>query len=217
MIDNIAVITIHYQTPDLLSTTIESFKKFYPDVRFVIIDNGSKDTSRTIINTLVNRFGPATEAVYLSNNIFHGPAMDLALREEKERYIFFLDSDTKTLRGGFLEAMVNLMETSDRSYAVGRIDLLTKRGFISPKGTIRCARTPYMLIKREPYALLPPFKHHGMPTIKNFSQANERGLLFHDFPIQDYIEHRGKGTAERFGYQLGIKSKLDFILNKLGF
>jgi hypothetical protein len=37
-----------------------------------------------------------------------------------------------------------------------------------------------------------------------------------DFPVEEYIVHKGRGTAARHGYRLGWRGKLNFVMNRLG-
>jgi hypothetical protein len=73
-----------------------------------------------------------------------------------------------------------------------------------------------MMLRVRDYHLFPPFEHHGMPTLKHFSAAVAQGYELADFPTREYVRHFGRGTAMRYGYGLGLKSKVDFLLNKLG-
>ena len=67
------------------------------------------------------------------------------------------------------------------------------------------------------YETLPPFVHHGLPVLANMRAAHARGLRVAPFPIADYVWHKGRGTAARFGYGLGWRSRLDYLLHRLGF
>jgi len=73
-----------------------------------------------------------------------------------------------------------------------------------------------MLIRSTAYLDFPPFIHHGQPTIHNFKAARDQGYHLQNYNIEDYIFHHWRGTANRFGYGLGIKGKIDYLLNKLG-
>ncbi|MDO8549783.1 MAG: glycosyltransferase family A protein [Ignavibacteria bacterium] len=215
MSHSICTVVINYQTPDLLKIAVESFRKFYPTFDLLIIDNGSKDNSREVIKDLQSKSPLYTKTLFLEENIFHGPAMHHAIKEFNYDYLFFLDSDTETHKGAFLEEMAEILNSSDRVYGTGRFLTLNKRGFQSSKG-ISIPAPAYMMIKRNLYFQFPPFEHHGMPVLKNFSKALKLGFEFKEFPIENYIEHLWRGTAGRFGYSLGIKAKIDYVLNKLG-
>lgn len=211
---DITTVIINYQTPDLLETAVTSFTHHYPHIPLLIIDNGSKDESPSIISNLC-KTKSAVSAHFLDENIYHGPAMDFAARNlVSSDFIFFLDSDTETKQPGFLEKMIKQLEEPD-AYAVGELLTVNARGFKSTKG-FQILMTPYMLIKRNNYLNLPPFEHHGQPTLANYKAAQHQGLVLKEFPVSNYIFHHWRGTASRFGYGLGWKAKLDFVLNKLG-
>jgi GT2 family glycosyltransferase len=214
MSENVCVAIVNYQTPDLLETAVESFRKFYPAVSLLLTDNGSHDRSSTIIPKLAANHPTCTRTVFLEKNIFHGPAMHEAMMAVDQDFVFFLDSDTETRQGGFLEKMVAEF-ASQKVYAVGCIDTVNKRGFHSDEGT-PIVLSPYMILRRKLYHEFPPFEHRGMPTLRNFAAAQRQGYLLRTFPVEKYVAHFGRGTASRFGYGLGMRGKVDYVLNKLG-
>lgn len=214
---NITTVIVNFQTPDLLKVAVSSFKKFYPDVEVVLMDNGSKDNgkSKELINELQAEY-INTKAVFLEKNIFHGPAMDKAIREYVSTdFTFFLDSDTETKKSGFLEKMEETLSNSKNIYGVGEITRSNKRGYKDQDGE-EILLTPYMMVNNEIYNSLKPFIHHGQPTLHNFIDARKKGFRLENFEVSNYIDHLWRGTASKFGYGLGIRGKIDFILNKLG-
>lgn len=212
---NTTAIIINFQTPDLTEIAVRSFKKYYPQVSLILADNGSLDTgSRKLIKTLSQEL-TNIRTHFFEKNIYHGPAMDHLIREQTDsEYVFLLDSDTETHSGGFLEHMIALC-TKEKTYGAGRVQLINKRGFKSDMG-IPILLTPYMLLKRELYTEFPPFVHHGQPTMFNFKAAYEQGYELQHYDIQDHIDHLWRGTADRFGYGLDWKARLDYVLNKIG-
>jgi glycosyltransferase involved in cell wall biosynthesis len=216
MSKKIRTVVINFQTPDLLKTAIESFRKFYPTIMVTIIDNGSQDTSREEIEKLCSAEPAYTETLMLGSNAYHGPAMNQAMNSTREEYVFFLDSDTETKQGGFLEAMQAELEMEERAYGIGLPITVNKRGFLAKSGVTVIAPA-YMMVRRRLYSKFPPFEHHGLPVLKNFLNAQKMGYTLKPFPIEKYIDHRWRGTAARFGYGLGWRGKRDFVLNKLGF
>ena len=212
----VAAAVVNFQTPDLLGPAVRTFHAHYPDVRLLIIDNGSADESPGFVRALADELGPAVEALLLEENIFHGPAMHRALCELDAPYVYIFDSDTETLTGGFLEAMQAELEAAPTRYGSGHVVRANHRGFRDERGAPVLA-SAHMLLKRDVYHRLPPFIHHGLPALRNFEAAAEQGYELVPFPLEDFVLHKGRGTAERFGYGLGLRSKLDFVLNKLGF
>ncbi len=210
----VSAAVVNYQTPDLLETAVRSFHSFYPAVKVLVIDNGSSDDSPERIDALCGCLGDSVEGRFLSENRFHGPAMDLALRALDTPLVYIFDSDTETVREGFLEEMTRLA-SRDEVYGVGRITHVNRRGFAAKSG-IPVLVSAYMMIKRRLYLDLPPFVHHGLPVLANFSAAAQRGHTLESYPIDEFVNHLGRGTAERYGYGLGLRSRLDYLLNKLG-
>ncbi len=212
--NDLCVVCINFQTPDLLEVAIESFRKFYPTTPLLLVDNGSKDASTEKIRQLEKKFSGFTRSLLIEKNIFHGPAMHQAINMVSNEHVFFLDSDTETRQGGFLEQMIAEL-ASDNVYAVGRMDTVNKRGFHSNTGT-STVLSPYMMLRRKLYHNFPSFEHRGMPTLRNFTAAQRQGYVLKSFPIEKYIAHFGRGTASRYGYGLGMRGKIDYVLNKLG-
>lgn len=212
----VTTVIVHYRTPDLLDTAVRSFRDAYPAVPLLIIDNGTLPDTQAALEHLCTAVGGPTTACFLTGNIYHGPAMHLAMETAQTPYVFLLDSDTQTHQGGFLEPMIALLEKDEKAYGAGQVVAVNSRGFAETRGAIPVLVSAYMLLKRARYADLPPFIHHGLPVLQNFRAAAEKGYHHHDFPIGQYIEHFGRGTAERYGYGLGLRSRLDFLLNRLG-
>lgn len=212
---HVAATVINYQTPDLLDVAVRSFHRIYPTIQILIIDNGSQDTSPSMIRRLADELGSRVSTLFLDKNIFHGPAMHQALCTLQAPYVYVFDSDTETQRSGFIEAMWALLAASDRHYGAGKVVRANKRGFRSEDGTPVLAAA-HMLLRKSVYHRLPSFIHHGLPTLLNFKGASSQGFSLCSFPIHEYVEHKGRGTAERYGYGLGLRSKAEYLLNKLG-
>lgn len=213
----ITTVIVNYKTPELLNAAVGSFLDIYPAQKVLIFDNGSEDDSIQVIDFLKSKYPDNIEVYFSDKNIYHGPAMDKALRElVSTEKVFFLDSDTETQKHGFLEEMAELMNRDQQIYAIGQKIMINKRGFKDPDG-FPIILTPYLMLRRELYQSFPPFIHHGQPTIHNFKAAAEKGYKLVDYPVQSFINHKWRGTASRFGYKLGLKGKWDYFMNRLGF
>lgn len=209
---------INFRTPDLLKRAAESLRTYYPGIPVLLIDNGSGNGSAGVMESIRLQNPARTEVIVNNENLHHGPAMDQALRHLQSRYVLFLDSDAEIRGGRFLELMVKAAEEQEGHYAVGHCVRMNKRGFDVP---LEEGGTPYirpycMLIRRGLYLTLPSFQRHGTPCLANMKAAVDRGLTLVDFPVYDYVSHEGRGTAGRFGYQLGVRGKFNYVMNKLG-
>ena len=104
--ENVTAVIVHYRTPDLLRTAAGSFLRACPGCALLIVDNGSLDTSRAVIEELRAASPESVHALLNETNLHHGPAMDQALRALTTPFVLFLDSDCEVLDGGFLDAML---------------------------------------------------------------------------------------------------------------
>ena len=211
-------VIINFRTPGLTRRAYTTLRSFYPDLPVLLIDNGSGERSLEELAELA-RENPTTTALLANDrNIHHGPAMHQALMQLRSDHIFFLDSDCAVVRGGLLEEMVALLSRSATAYAVGKMTWMNARGFDVPShaGGMPYIRPPCMVIKRNLYLALPPFERHGAPCLRNMAAAHEKKLELVDFPVEEFVRHKGRGTAERHGYRLGLKGRLNHLLNKIG-
>ena len=207
------VVVVNYQTPDLLDVAVRSFKQLYPDLPLIVADNGSQDNSRQVIEKLCEDL-PRVTAKYFAANLGHGPAMHRVIAQKDYAWYFFLDSDTETHAGGFLEEMLERYDEPNL-YAVGKVIPMNKRGFVDTDG-FPALDAAYMLIREDFYSQLSSFEHHGAPVVRNFMDAQQHGFQVQNFPVQEFVEHLHRGTVARFGYGLGIKGRINYLLNKLG-
>ena len=111
--------------------------------------------------------------------------------------------------------METLCLSNEQIYGVGEITRSNKRGYKAEDGE-QILLTPYMLIRNDIYRSLKPFIHHGQPTLYNFTDARKKGYDLKHYEVSKYIDHLWRGTASKFGYGLGIRGKIDYILNKMG-
>ena len=215
----VTAVIINYRTPDLLDRALASLRKFYPTIPVLLIDNGSEDgKSVGLMMEWKSRYPLHTEFLLNQHNLHHGPAIDQALQNATSPFLLLLDSDCEILKGGVIEEMLQHATQSLLHYAVGKRAWMDRRGFdLSPEtpGAIPYVRPICMLIRRTTYLSLPKAEHHGAPLLANMREAARRGHLLINFPIEDYVLHKGRGTAQQFGYGLGWKGKVNFLLHKL--
>lgn len=218
-LDDVRVVIVHYRTPDLLEQSVASLRLHYPGIALTIVDNGSTEETRHVLEQICSRDPECTEGIVVEENEGHGPGMDRAIQHAEETYLFCLDSDTIVRKGGFIEKMIPLF-VDESVYGVGRVVRLDQRGFNSNvvgHETIAALDPAFMLLRRSHYLKLEPFRHHGSPVVHNFRSAESAGMRLVPFDIASSIDHLHRGTVNRHGYGLGIRSKIDFLLHKLGF
>lgn len=218
VVASVSAVIINFQTPDLTKRAVHSFRKFYPAVPLLLIDNGSADQSVPMLKEFAAADPDSTELVVNSRNLHHGPAMHQAMTLRAEEHVLFIDSDCEILRGGILEIMLEALSSSPEGYAAGKRTFMNRRGFDIPEspGAIPYLRPICLLVDRRRYLTLPPFMKHGAPCLANMKAATDRGFGLCPVPVDEYVRHLGRGTAARFGYRLGLRGKWNHFLNKMG-
>lgn len=214
----VTAVVINFRTPDLTRRAVESFRSFYASLPLLLIDNGSGDESGRTLDHLRALAPGCTEVILNPSNRHHGPAMDQALRAINTPYALFIDSDCEVLKGGFVELMLALADENPHAYVVGKKIFMNDRGFDIPEqpGAHSYIRPICMLVRREPYLLLPPFERHGAPCLANMRAARASSYELVHFPVEDFVRHEGRGTASRHGYRLGWRGRLNHFMNKMG-
>ena len=200
----VKIVSVNYKTPDLIYNQYNSVRKFYPEIKYEIID-GSDDGKKYFVdlekkdpNFVVRRFG---------YNIHHGPGMDYAIKNSSEEFLLILDSDV-SLKSPLIEPMIEDFTGISKGLRI----MINKDGVSS----LQSNRTenqnfsypyihPYcMLIDRNKYISFKPFKKHGAPCIDFMMDVYEKGQsdqLIH-FDINDYVNLVIRGTRSKWGINL---------------
>jgi glycosyltransferase involved in cell wall biosynthesis len=223
-VEDVTAVVANYRTLDLTRRCVESFRAHYPDVRLLLIDNGSADESTEYIRGLGEDL-PNVSTQLNAENRYHGPALDQGIRSAETAFVFTLDSDCEVVSGGFLERMLQAFAVPE-TYAIGELRYKNRFGFTYAYGYEgRPAKErwipyvhPYaMLLDRGKYLRLRPFVHHGAPCLRNMRDAKKARLRVLDFPIGDYVVHRMQGTSASQGYGLraGTRQRVEYYLSRL--
>lgn len=200
----VKIVSVNYKTPDLIYNQYNSVRKFYPEIKYEIID-GSDDGKKYFVdlekkdpNFVVKRFG---------YNIHHGPGMDYAIKNSSEEFLLILDSDV-SLKSPLIEPMIEDFTGISKGLRI----MINKDGV----SLLQSNRTenqnfsypyihPYcMLIDRNKYISFKPFKKHGAPCIDFMMDVYEKGQsdqLIH-FDINDYVNLVIRGTRSKWGINL---------------
>lgn len=196
-IKDVTVVVVNYKTLELTRQCLDSFRRFYPKVQLIIIDNGSNDESTEYVKNCRDDY---TTIVLRDTNAGHGGALHQASELCKTRYLFTLDSDTITHRGGFIEAMLGEFANGKNVYAVGYECETNTDGYNTYTGEgVRYIHPFAAMYDMWIYHALRPFLHHGAPCIENMIDANVQQLGLVCFPIEKYVQHLEGGTSKRVG------------------
>ena len=191
VLDKVTVVSVNLMTPGLTRAMYVSLREFYPDVRVILVDNGSRDASTDFIREQA-RIHPRTECILNKRNLGHGGGLNQAIRKATTPLVFTIDSDCVVKQGGFLELMVQRFGKDLQLFALGSLD---------HRGTSGIKRGPHpyvhpwaSMLNRATYLKLQPFARGGAPAMRTMLDAERRGFHFGSFPVRQYIRHIGGGT-----------------------
>lgn len=191
MLEQITVIIPNYKTPDLIKRLVEGLVGYYPQVRVLLIDNGSADASTEYIRKMAD--SKYNIRVILNKiNTGHGPAMHQGIGYCETPLVCLVDSDCTIQRKGALEYLA-VPFLDPEVYATG------ERLLVDPGGNTKKVGVPYMhpsrlMIDRLKYWKLPPFNHHGAPVAANIFGASKADYGLVNLPeVDKYIHHPGHG------------------------
>jgi predicted O-methyltransferase YrrM len=168
-----------------LLASIERLRAVSEIDRVYVWDNASSDST----DRLLDVYGQTRPwlGVHRSHvNVHHGPALDALLKSCcRSEWVVVLDADTEIV--------------TPFGDALGRLDLREAvfAGQMHPQMPHLYAYLAHLLVHRERYADLPPFKHHGAPGIDYFSAIEREGRPYARFRWCDYVHHFGQGALRR--------------------
>jgi hypothetical protein len=170
-------ITVIYNTVDLFEVAYNSFRKFYPSMRLIIID-GSERTNACYRYIAGLKHNPNNHCIQLNYNIGHGRGMDYALRRCTTKQALVFDSDIELLQDP-LPAMQKLM-TPD-IYGTGWVYEIGRDGYdygtpgFNHEEPIPYMHPYFMLLNVGQYFNYHRFVHHGAPCYKAMVDLYDKG------------------------------------------
>jgi glycosyltransferase involved in cell wall biosynthesis len=204
----LGIVVVNFNTARLISQLLFSLYRVLGRSEFtivVVVDNGSTDGSREILESLA-----AAQLIQLVANAdqqYHGPGLNqgiswLANRQESAdpvdqiQYVWSLDSDVVVLRRDTARDALGAFEGTGAA-AVGQIqdNPVTKRAMRNNPSML----SPFSLIL-DPVQIwqpaIPPFLEDGAPGTGMQVAADADGLRLVSFPFVEhgYLIHLGRGT-----------------------
>jgi hypothetical protein len=208
-IDSIPVISVSYNSAELIEDLLSSFRAFYPNP--VTIIDGSGEQHYRAIEAVCARY-PDVRFIHFDYNIHHGPGMAWAFQNlELAGPVLVLDSDVQVLKRGFLESMMD--ELKPGMYGVGYVNHVNEGGFDVDyeAGAIRYLHPACMLVNIEVLRQWPMPTRHGAPMTEPMLAIHRAGRdelirgiewIKQDFALDDvhhFLRHDWQGTVKRTG------------------
>ncbi|MES2741365.1 MAG: methyltransferase domain-containing protein [Pseudomonadota bacterium] len=207
LIEQISIVTVSYNAPDLIDTLLASLRRFYNN-RIYVID-GSRPELATDIGRIAATY-PDVDFIPFGYNIHHGPGMAWAINNlTLSGQVLFIDSDVEILKPGFLESLAGQLAAP--MYGVGNVLQVNEQGQPVAEGGIPYLHPACMLCNIEVVRRWPLPIKHGAPMITPMLALHESGAsalignidwVSNDFgknPDRIFIKHDWQGTVIRTG------------------
>jgi glycosyltransferase involved in cell wall biosynthesis len=193
--DDIEIITVNYNTPDLIEKLLDSWIEFgYNNIPIHVIDGSDRPEFCDSIKQICKR--ERATLTQFGYNIHHGPGLDFGIKNSQKKYLFLMDSDSYFIKAGLFDEL----KLPDDCFGIGRlveIDVYNSQKepqkllYLHPNNCLinkekYLAGSPAVKIKR-----LPPFIN-TMLNMK-FALKDGREVLIR------YVYFGGRGTVSRFG------------------
>jgi hypothetical protein len=212
--DKVTALVLFCCTPNLIEVSIGSFRKFYPEMKLIVIDNsGKKRKEGPPCTQLLQDYCSKDKNIELhvmSNNLGHGLGMHIGIQKVKTTYTYVFESDTRMDNGGLIEAMLKL--ASPEVYSVGptvKVDYKTCSASDAKTSKRRIVRRlwPYAsLLSTETYFKFPPWDSdngiNAAPLLKVTQSIADTGRdeeLMIEFDVDKYVKHLYGGTRAVIG------------------
>lgn len=209
-IQAIPLISVSYNSAELVDELLRSFRQFYANP--VTIIDGSSAEHAPAIEAVCARY-PGVRFIHFDYNIHHGPGMAWAFQNlELQGPVLVLDSDVIVLNAGLVEAMAEQLKPG--MYGVGYVNHVNEGGFdvTYEEGAVRYLHPACMLCNIEVVRQFPMPTKHGAPNIEPMLAIHRAGqhhliqglawikddFLRNDIP-KHYLQHDWQGTVKRTG------------------
>jgi len=203
----LTVLTVNYNTPELIKSLMYSFRQFYPDVPYLIVD-GSEEQYYEQIKEYANKFNVSIH--HFDYNIHHGPGMAYGMKIITTQQILLLDSDIRIIKGGFIEDLQSKLLPD--SYGIGGVSSVNPSGVNVDDNGIKYLHPACALLNRKIALQYPLPIKHGAPMIKTMEALPPiqqepwvdedliHGLFDREHPMnRHYFIHEWSGTVSRTG------------------
>jgi GT2 family glycosyltransferase len=199
-LDNLTAVTVCCNTPQLLKDSVFSIRKFYPELRIIII-NGST-VGHECDHYCKDLNNPFIEVANVGYNIGHGPGMNLGITMADTDFVLLFDTDI-TLKGMPLQRMMELFE--EDTFGVGEViyddQLIGPYNIKFGKGEEKFSVLhPYFhIIQKKVYRKFLPYVQSGGPCFLTALDIFSQGLsdkILKPFPVRDYVDHTWRGTRD---------------------
>lgn len=193
----VTILICQRRTRDLMHMCIGSLISHYPEVPILVVDGNSQDDSADYLR-YVSAKHPNIKVWWREKERHsHGEMMDEAIRGHvfTPKFII-LDSDTRSMRPGWIEGMMEQYNTIPMLYATGSLMYVSRSNEACGPPKDETDALPYAhpscsMYDTESYKSMEQarFCDHGAPCVGNMIVAERQGMVVAYFPIDKYVQH----------------------------
>lgn len=175
--------------------TLESLLRFYPEVPVFIVNGNPADYDLTLYLQLQELAHKNIKVWHRGGINSHGDMMNEAIRQFiNTKYVLLFDFDNVVHRGGFIEGMIDQLDSDDNMFATGATMIVSRKGEAcglpeNESDILRYAHPSCSLIRRDMYLKVRTFTNHGAPCVYSFIDAEKKGWSVGSFPVSYYESH----------------------------
>ncbi len=181
----ISVITPVYNNEKTIKHTIESVlnQSIMPQIEYIIVDDGSKDQTRSILKTFVKEHPNIKLAFLAKNSGTPAYPRNLGIELSTAPYLTFLDADDWFEKTG-LEKLYSVLNETDDDYVVGKTIRVT-----SNKSAIVAEHESWKERRSIPPTSIPHIFHHLGPRARLMKASIVKDNQI-KFPEMKYAEDK---------------------------
>jgi hypothetical protein len=174
--------------------TLESLLRFYPDISVLIVNGAPDEFDLTTYLEFMSLVYKNVKVWNRGGVNSHGDMMNDAIKTMiTDEYILLMDNDNITIRGGFIEPMIEQLQEG-YTLGTGALMLVTRSNEAcgapeDESDILRYIHPSCGMIRRSIYIQLAPFKNHGAPCVFTMLDAELKGIKVKGYPIANYTCH----------------------------
>lgn len=190
--NNVTAIIVSYNTADLLQKAVYSVRKYYPDMKIIIID-GSEPSNfcQNAVRELALQ--ECINAKVLGYNIGHGKGLHMGLTLCETKYALLMDTDVTINCSGVIERLRELF--TENTFGVGKVLNVDRAGNNVVLGH-KYLHPHFALISKEKYFKVRPAINHGAPLLLSMFDLPSHGYKLIDVCWGDNVTHHERGTRK---------------------
>ena len=192
---DVTVVICQGNKRSLTELCLSSLLRFYPDIDVLVVNGSPFDYDSTNYLKLMALKHSNVRVLEWAKSNSHGVMMDTSIRNNvSNEYVLLMDNDTIVERGGWIEPMVEQLESNPNMFATGTLMVVSMANDScgiphDADDVLRHAHPSCSILKRSMYLGFRGATDHGAPLCYTMADAKLHGREIGSFPIDQYVSH----------------------------